>query len=150
MGRAPMGRFPLATNPTGAFGVHLVMDFAVPMEIAGTRLRINTGIPLSWSANLAADAATPLSWTGGVIFGVDAAQPLSWTSSLVRDFAQPLAFLQGVVVTTDSAMPLSFMVALPVDFAQPLAFEGTPFILGEIIRPATPTYLLVPQRPRGI
>ncbi len=150
MGRSALGRFPLATDPTGAFGTHLTMDYALPIENAGTQLKREGASPLSWPTALFRDGSAPLSWTAGVILGIDAALPLEYSTHIRHNNALPLAFLQGVVIPADSALPLAFTAILPVDFALPLAFEGTPFILGEVLRPATPTYMLVPQRPRGI
>lgn len=148
-GRATAGREPAATAPRGPWGALLTLDSPAPIENGGYRVTVDIIARIEWIGAILRDAVAPLAWSGGVIFARDSGNPMEVRGGVALDIANPLETLHGVLLNVDGAAPIEFLTGFVRDTTAPLEIIGTPSLIGDVLRPATPVFVIVPQRPRG-
>lgn len=147
-GVSTMGREPLATQPRGPWGTLLVMDMIGRDEFLSP-LTMDTNAPTQILGGVFLNTMNPLAFTAGIILALDGLSPLEFLKFQPMDTNIPLGFTQGVVLTNDTNSPLEIGGGILFDTHDPLEILGIPHIIGDVLRPATPVFILIPQRPRG-
>lgn len=148
LGLSTLGREPQVTEPRGPWGSLLALDMVSPVESLIVSIK-DTSSPTESSTKLAQGYLYPISWSLGVILSIDGLSPTEIVGSLSFEMESPLAFTQGIVLTLDGLSPLEIGGGITFDTNDPLEWSGVPFLIGDVLRPATPIFVLIPQRPRG-